>query len=155
MNAAPFRLQAGAEPIAGYTLEAYLGRGGFGEVWRVRGPGGFQVALKFLPSGAAGAARELESLRLLQRLRDTHLVPVFGVWQTPDYHVLAMELADGALSDRLRDCLGRGLPGVPGDELREYFRQAAAGLDFLNEPRHPLGPGGAWSASSRDISRVC
>ena len=41
-------LRPGAEPVAGYTLIDRLGRGGFGEVWKATGPGGFQVALKFV-----------------------------------------------------------------------------------------------------------
>jgi formylglycine-generating enzyme required for sulfatase activity len=142
MSIPPIRLEAQAEPVPGYRLESFLGRGGFGQVWRAVGPGGFPVALKFLTVEESGGARELESLRLLQHVRDTHLLSLFGVWEAPGYHILAMELADGTLADRLEECRREGLPGVPGDELREYFRQAAAGLDFLNEPRHPVGEGG-------------
>jgi formylglycine-generating enzyme required for sulfatase activity len=143
MPAAPFRPAVGAVPIPGYQLEAFLGRGGFGEVWRAVAPGGFRVALKFLPIDGEGAARELESLRLLQHVRDMHILPVFGVWRLPGCYLLVMELADSTLGDLLKQYRRQGQPGVPGDQLRRYFGQAAAGLDFLNAERHPLGPGGA------------
>jgi formylglycine-generating enzyme required for sulfatase activity len=143
MNAAPFRPVEGAEPIPGYFLDAFLGEGGSGEVWRARGPGDVRVALKFLPADAEAAERELQALRMLLNVRDSHLLSIFGVWPITGCHVLAMELADGTLADRLKECRREGLPGVPRDELLRYFAQAAEGLDFLNEPRHFLSPGAA------------
>src|SRR4051812_1997804 len=96
MTAAPFRPDVGAEPMTGYRLEAFLGRGAFGEVWSATAPGGFRVALKFLAAASAGAARELRALRMLQGIRDGHLLSLSGVWQIPGYFVLVMELADGS-----------------------------------------------------------
>jgi formylglycine-generating enzyme required for sulfatase activity/serine/threonine protein kinase len=142
MTAALFRPREGAEPIPGYRLEALLGKGGFGEVWRALGPGGFKVALKFLVAEDSASARELESLRLLQNIRDSHLLNIHGVWEIPGFNVLAMELADCTLKDRLKQCREQGRPGVPRGELQLYFQHAAAGLDFLNDPRHPVGPNG-------------
>jgi serine/threonine protein kinase len=143
MNAAPFRPAVGAEPAPGYRLEAFLGRGGFGEVWRASAPGGFGVAVKFLSADAETSERELEALRLLQNVRDSHLLSLHGVYNAPGWHILVMELADCTLADRLKQRRREGLPGVPREELLEYFRQAAAGLDFLNEPRHVLQEGEA------------
>src|SRR5262249_14594245 len=57
-----------------------------------------------------------------------------------------MELADGTLWDRLLQCRKQGLPGIPREELLEHFQQAARGIDFLNEPRHVLVPGGQPAA---------
>src|SRR5579884_1349577 len=142
MPATAFRPVEGAEPIPGYRLEALLGRGGFGEVWRASAPGGFRVALKFLAAEEAGAERELRALRTLQQLRDGHLLCLFGVWRIAGFFVLAMELADGTLMDRLERCREQGVPGVPREELLRCFEQAARGLDFLNEPNHVLEAGG-------------
>jgi formylglycine-generating enzyme required for sulfatase activity len=142
MPVTAFRPAEGAEPIPGYRLEALLGRGGFGEVWRASAPGGFHVALKFLAAEEAGAERELRALRTLQQLRDGHLLHLFGVWRVADCFVLAMELADRTLMDRLGECRAQGLSGVPRDELLRCFEQAARGLDYLNEPNHVLEVGG-------------
>jgi formylglycine-generating enzyme required for sulfatase activity len=143
MTVAAFRPAVGAEPVPGYRLEAFLGKGGFGEVWRAVGPGGFKVALKLLTTDEAGSERELRALELLKDIHDGHLLSIHGVWCIPGWSVLAMELANGTLMDRLKAFQKQGMPGIPREELLDHFQQAARGIDFLNEPRHVLTQGSA------------
>ena len=112
----------------------FLGRGGYGEVWKAVGPGGFAVALKFIPLGGAAAAVEERSAELLKtkEVRHPNLLGLFGSWRRDDLLILAMELADRTLMDRLKEALAQGLPGVPPAELLEYLREAAKGLDHLH-----------------------
>src|SRR5437868_1603419 len=112
-------LEVGAEPVPGYRLIAFLGRGGFGEVWKALGPGGFAVALKFVRLADKGAAVEVRSLELMKALRHPQLVSVFGTWEADDRLIVAMELAERSLSDRLVEARGQGLAGLPFPELLE------------------------------------
>jgi formylglycine-generating enzyme required for sulfatase activity/serine/threonine protein kinase len=135
-------LAPGQRLLPEYELVAFLGRGGFGEVWKARGPGGFQVALKIVRLGQPAGDTELRALELMKDVRHAHLLAVFGAWQRDGLLLMAMELADGTLLGRLRQAEGEGHTGIPRDELLEYLREAAKGLDFLNECRVPVGGGG-------------
>jgi serine/threonine protein kinase len=130
--AAGFDLKPGARPVAEFELLHRLGHGGFGEVWKAAGAGGVEVALKFIRLDDQAGAVEQRSLDLMKNLRHAHLLGCFGAWQRDGFLILALELADSSLHDRLRQALGQGLPGLPGDELHEYLREAAKGLDYLN-----------------------
>lgn len=54
---------------------------------------------------------------------------------------IAMGLGSQSLYERLQDCLGAGLKGIPLDELLPYMEQTALALDYLNRPIHDLGDG--------------
>lgn len=130
--AGEIRLVRGARPIADYELIEVLGRGGFGEVWKARAPGDFQVALKFIRLGDQGGAIELRSLEFIKDQRHPHLLGNFGAWQRDGMLIVAMELADGTLLNRLRKAEREGSSGIPAMELLEYMREAAKGIDHLN-----------------------
>ena len=144
-------LAPGGRPLPEYELVKLLGRGGFGEVWRAAGPGGFDVALKFIRLGGPAAQIELRSLELMKGIRHPHLLTLFGAWQRDDYLIVAMELADRTLLQRLQECVEQGLPGIPVLELLEYTDEAAEGLDYLNEGRHPSPSGTPSGVQHKDV----
>jgi tetratricopeptide (TPR) repeat protein len=148
---APAGFAAGSRPLPEYELISLLGRGGFGEVWKATGPGGFEVALKFIRLGEQAGAVELRSLELMKGIRHAHLLPMFGAWQRDDLLVIAMELAERTLWDRWREVAAQGLPGIPFAEMVVYLQEAAKGLDFLNERRHPSALGEVTGIQHKDI----
>jgi serine/threonine protein kinase len=112
-----------------------LGTGGFGEVWRAEAPGGIEVALKivFRPLEHAEAQRELHSLELIKKLRHPFLLQTQSFHQVQDRLYIVMELADGSLRDRLKECHRDGHSGIPAKELVQYFLEAGEALDYLHE----------------------
>ena len=161
--AAPLALQAGSRPVPDYELIQQLGVGGFGEVWKARGPGGFEVALKFVRLSERGSESELRALEIMKSIRHPNLVGVFGVWPKDGWLIVAMELCDCSLHDRLQEARKRDLPGVPIKELLKYMQQAAEGLDALNargvqhrdvKPRNLMVVGNGVKATDFGLAKV-
>jgi serine/threonine protein kinase/formylglycine-generating enzyme required for sulfatase activity len=119
---------------AGYKKIRRLGSGSFGEVWLGEAPGGVEVAIKVIYRSLehAEANRELKALELIRRLHHPFLLQTQAYWIEDDRLHIAMELADGNLRDRAKECKKAGLPGIPLAELLKYFQQAAEALDYLH-----------------------
>jgi serine/threonine-protein kinase len=133
------RLAPGAEPFPGYHLSRFLGKGGWGEVWKATSPEGRPVALKFLPCRSQQAAsREIRALQSIRQLTHPHLIQTHRVWADSGFLVIAMELAEGSLLDLLTVSLEEMGHPLSAQHACFFLGQAAAGLDFLNARQHRI-----------------
>ncbi len=133
------QLAARAEPVRGYRLGHFLGKGAWGDVWQATRPDGREVALKFLRcSSQQAAGREIRALQSVRALTHPHLVKIFEVWAVTGYLVIAMELAEGTLLDLLGVYLDDVGTALPPQHTCYFLRQAAIALDFLNARQHKI-----------------
>jgi serine/threonine-protein kinase len=106
-TAAP-RLAAGDEPATGLVLEALLGEGAHGRVFRARRyPSGDTVVVKEFHPGLLGTGdarrRLLDELRPLQSVSHPNIVKVLDAQAAGSRHFLVMEYVAGeSLEQRLR-----------------------------------------------------
>ena len=117
-----------------YEKTEKLGAGHFGEVWKGKAPGGVEVAIKVVthPIDRDAAQREMAAFELVKNLRHPCLLSTYSWWIEDSRLHIVMELADGTMRDRLKECRKQNLPGIPRNELLMYFADAAEGLDFLH-----------------------
>jgi serine/threonine protein kinase len=127
------------EPFPGYRLTDFLGRGGWGEVWKATRPDGPAVALKFLPCDShLAAAQEVRGLQSIRQLQHPHLIHIERIWCFGGHIVIAMELAEGSLLDLLGVYHNEFGAGIIPEHLCHFLGQVAAALDFLNTRQHNL-----------------
>ena len=123
-------------PIGGgYKREKLIGRGGFGEVWRAVAPGGFPVAIKVItrPADHEERLREERSLEEVKKLTHHFLIRTHAYFAEEDRLYIIMDLAEGSLGQRFKDCRKAGQQGLPKDELLRYFKESAEALDYLHD----------------------
>ena len=100
----------------GYQLIERIGAGSFGEVWRAHAPGGVDVAVKkiYRPVGSDADQHEKKALDHIKNLDHPFLLRTHAYWISDEgYLHVAMQLDDHTLRERLRECVKRGLPGIP------------------------------------------
>ncbi|MGZ4572874.1 MAG: serine/threonine-protein kinase [Blastococcus sp.] len=134
-DAEPVAAPGSAEPpvVPGYTLEALLGRGGSGEVWRaVPRRGGAPVAVKVLVDG--DPERQAREAALLGELDHPHLVRLLDVVHQPRRGAparvaLVLDLLEGGSLAALLARRGRLRPG----EVVTAIAPVAAALAHAHE----------------------
>ena len=100
-------LSSGAR-LGPYEIQAPLGAGGMGEVYRARDTKlGRDVAVKILPdiftSDSERLARFVREARMLAALNHPHIAAIYGVEEASGGRALVLELVEGeTLMERLR-----------------------------------------------------
>jgi Tol biopolymer transport system component len=122
-----FSLEPGSS-IGSYRIEALLGAGGMGEVYRARdGTLERDVAIKVLPkhfaSDSERVARLLREARLLAALNHPNIAAIYGVVEADARRGLVLEFIEGpTLAER-------GSGGIPLPEALSIARQIADALE--------------------------
>jgi serine/threonine protein kinase len=127
------------EPVPGYRLSQFLGRGGWGEVWKAMHDDGLPRALKFLPCDSqTAAAQEIRALQGIRGLKHPNLIQIEHIWSISGYVVIAMEMAEGSLLDLLDVYYTEFNQPIVPEHVCFFLRQAGAVLDFLNTRQHQV-----------------
>jgi hypothetical protein len=120
--------------LPGYRFRNCLGRHPGGESWVVALPDGRTRLARFIHHfGELGPNREREAVARLTGLSHPALPRFETVHTVPGRVVLVTELPGTSLRDRLDECRGQRLPGVPRPELLACLRAVADALDPLHE----------------------
>jgi len=124
----PYTYKHGDRPLAGYTVQRAIGRGGFGEVYYAVADSGKQVALKYLRENPEV---ELRGIGHVLNLKSPHLITIYDVKQNEngDWFVI-MEYVTGP---SLRELLLAEPAGMSPAKVAFLLRGIVAGLSYLHE----------------------
>ena len=124
--------------ISVYQVQACIGAGGMGEVYRARDTKlQRDVAIKILPriftSDPDRLARFEREARVLASLNHSHIGAIYGVEESDGVRALVLELVEGeTLADRLGGTNARA-EGLPIPEALAIARQITDALDAAHE----------------------
>ncbi|MEL6347624.1 MAG: protein kinase [Myxococcota bacterium] len=145
------------DQVGAFVLEAPIGAGGMGEIWRAHHITGATVAIKLIRAQFAQNdtffLRFQDEVRALARLSHPNIVQVWDSGQSLRGPWLAMEWADGGI-----------VQVVPSwDVLRTVLEDALAGLAHAHargvlhrdiKPSNILSVGGRWKLADFGIARL-
>lgn len=124
--------------IDSYQFLEPLGRGSFGDVWRVQHCTGprkgrmFAAKISHEPADSGQVNHEMKAtIRILEQ-RHPHLLMLYQGEGFYERLLLLMELADGTILDRWKQ-FSRSQTVFPVAELLRQMHQAAQALDHLHE----------------------
>jgi hypothetical protein len=111
-----------------YVVRGFIGRGGMGMVLRVEARDDGKVyALKYCHPDEARIRRFAREVRLMQRVRHAHVVPIVAANLEHDPPYFLMPMAEGSLE--------HALPGLQGREAEALaiFRQVCRGVQAMHD----------------------
>jgi len=125
---AGFRYKHGDRPLAGYTIERAVGRGGFGEVYYAVSDSGREVALKVIQGHEQ---IELRGVGQCMNLKSPHLVTIFDIKHNDEgTPFVIMEYVAGP---PLQDLISETPGGIGTQKAAFFLREIAKGLTFLHD----------------------
>jgi Tol biopolymer transport system component len=122
-----------AQTIAHYRIQAKIGAGGMGEVYRATDSRlGRDVALKVLPEAFARDAERMvrfeREAKVLASLNHPNIASIYGFEESNGVRALVMELVEGpTLADRIKQ------GPIPLDEALPLAKQIAEALEYAHE----------------------
>jgi Tol biopolymer transport system component len=122
-----------AQTVAHYRIQAKIGAGGMGEVYRATDSRlGRDVALKILPDAFASdtirMGRFEREAKILAALNHPNIAAIYGLEESNGIRALAMELVEGrTLAERIEQ------GAVPIDEALPFAKQICEALEYAHE----------------------
>ncbi len=90
--------RAGDQIIPGFQLDAFLGKGEFGEVWRTESPGGNRLAMKLLDLSEKQGRKEFRAVQRIKSVRHPNLFITYAMWLLDD----SMKVVEDAEFEAMR-----------------------------------------------------
>ena len=123
-----FQYATGSSPLEGYTIKRGIGRGGFGEVYFATSDAGKELALKHIERNMEV---ELRGVKQCLNLKHPNLIDLYDIRNDDLGEAwVVMEYVSGY---SLKDAIDRNPNGLPREEVDQWFRGIAAGVQYLHD----------------------